>query len=93
MAVEKHFVNAFVDSGAVSVSVLSERLYREIPSLKCKSLKPILKSSFLSVMGEPLDVLGYVDVDMTIDNVPIQMYVHLGLLVEKIPSEMEVAPL
>lgn len=69
--IDGRIINAFVDTGA-SVSVMNESTYRSMSSLKSRSLEPIMHDSVISVLGEPIDILGSLDVSITIAKIPVQ---------------------
>ena len=59
--------DAFIDSGA-KICVMNENLFRNVSTLKNKTLRPVKKDSITSVRGHPLDIIGCVDVDFFMGN-------------------------
>ena len=64
-SIDDKVLYAFLDTGAVPISVISENVYRDLHSLKNKKLEAVSGPIF-GVSGNQLDVLGCIDVTITI---------------------------
>ncbi len=84
MTVDNTTRNAFVDTGA-RICVLSERLYRNSSSLKHKTLRPVKENSITSVRGQPLDILGCVNMNFELSD---QYFIHKFVVARDIQQDI-----
>lgn len=75
-----NIVHAFIDTGA-SISLISESLYNDLSDLKRRHLNTVASPSVYSVAGEPLDVLGSLNVSFSMSSMQLQ---HCFIVVRNI---------
>ena len=84
VTIANNVVHAFLDTGA-SISLISESLYNDLPSLKHTHLSTVTSPCVHSVSGEPLDVLGSMIIPFNMSSVQLQ---HTFLVIRNINHAM-----
>ena len=84
VSIANNVVHAFLDTGA-SISLISESLYNDLPSLKRRHLSIVSSPCVHSVSGEPLDVLGSIIIPFNMSSVQLQ---HKFLVIRNINHSM-----